>query len=927
MRAPENEATGTSGQSFVKAKFEALGWGAVLNPEHDLGTDLWLMARDLRRFDLGALVGAQVKSGPSYFDESEVVDGKLAGWWYRENDDSHFSYWCDHNVPHILVLHRHDDNASFWVQVTPDRVISTGKGRKILVPASSVIDADHFDALLAVASSKPNVPQWEGSVWHVGRAVSEAARLRYALVTPRLIAPHPNAKSEQLTAHQAIALLVQMRMRDLAEYAKRQPLADPSGVKETESLTWRLYAALHRWIVTAEFEPLKHLTNTATSPEETAAVAVCVAHALFEGGRVSEGKEVVESTLLSEDINPVDRGWLEAHRARCLFELGDLEGARKSALDVQVLRHVAPGDPTASVLVGSAAQTIFNLGDWNSESLAHVVQSRDNVASWWRSQTLVTALDKQFDQAFKAWGNDTRVTIATEDVVWTRLRSTTLLAGYAADSPAWGYGATLLARRQLMTARDEESLVSALGLLRLAGAETDTKLAVGRLLEFGPVAPLATVSNALDLTQSTRTSLKSDLALLERAGDALPTATCDRHVLWALMTLENRDAQVWKLRVQFRVAEAIVDVVSALIGGTSDEVRGQVMTHVVCLPPVENQLLAGRYARLLRALGDSWSAEHVAVLATRSGGDNFEFTRAVDSLRAEHDDGFRATLVGRIAAGDLTSLSSYGDVRHLPTEAAAGMIGCLSARVESQTESARRGRYGIGADDFLRALVLLNVFHAQQANWEPCLEALAEAKSSAEQIAGAIRLLGAMADHLPNDVRPRLREPLQAIVDRQVDPDDLGGLFAGSTGARGEAVLAIAQLFPDSTTEADMRGLIRGEPGQRAAAVRIIIARDDVAQLSLLAALSKDAEVKVRAAVAYGLATWVARGVGVPGSAEVLSDLLGEPGVNLGLYVSRALDENYESGGVDTLIEHLRLHPSSTVRWRVSMAQSHRGRP
>jgi HEAT repeat protein len=365
-------------------------------------------------------------------------------------------------------------------------------------------------------------------------------------------------------------------------------------------------------------------------------------------------------------------------------------------------------------------------------------------------------------------------------------------------------------------------------------------------------------------------------------------------------------------------------MVSALITGASDEARNKVMNHVMHLSPVEDQLVAGRYARLLRSLGrESWSDDQVAVLAARPDGDNFELTRAIERLRAENDDAFRSSLVDRVAAGDLAALHSYGNVTDLPSEASAGMIGHLAAKVAEQTESARSGAYGIGGNDFLHALVLLNVWHPEHANWEPCLEALAESQSIAEHIARAIGLLGAVADRLPIDLRERLKEPLQAIADRQNDPHESFVLFVSSADARGEAVLALAQLFPELVTDAEMRKLVRGEPEQRAAAVQIIIAREDVTQLGLLAAFSKDPEVEVRAAVAYGLADWVARGVGTPGSTEVLSDLLREPGVKLGIYVSRALGEGSTDGGVDALVDQLRLHPSAIVRARVASAQSH----
>jgi hypothetical protein len=68
MRAARSEQTGGAGTNEVSANFEKLGWGVARNPDHDLGTDLWLAARDERLFDLGLILGAQVKAGPSRFE-------------------------------------------------------------------------------------------------------------------------------------------------------------------------------------------------------------------------------------------------------------------------------------------------------------------------------------------------------------------------------------------------------------------------------------------------------------------------------------------------------------------------------------------------------------------------------------------------------------------------------------------------------------------------------------------------------------------------------------------------------------------------------------------------------------------------------------------------------------------------------------------
>ena len=55
------KALGSAGRSAVAGQFEQLDWGVSTNPDHDLGTDLWLMACDAHRLDLMLLVGAPAK--------------------------------------------------------------------------------------------------------------------------------------------------------------------------------------------------------------------------------------------------------------------------------------------------------------------------------------------------------------------------------------------------------------------------------------------------------------------------------------------------------------------------------------------------------------------------------------------------------------------------------------------------------------------------------------------------------------------------------------------------------------------------------------------------------------------------------------------------------------------------------------------------
>lgn len=229
MKTPSNNPVGTAAQSAVKAQFELLGWGVAPNPEHDLGTDHWVMARDDRRVDVRRLVGVQVKAGATPFKQKVTANGIVTGWWYYERDDRHFEYWSTHSIPHILALHKIEDGSTYWVHVTADKIQSTGKGRKIFVPSTQTIDAENRAALMDVALSNSTLPEFQGSAWEEGDDVPAESALRYALLTPRILAPHGNRTPTEISPAQAISLLVQMRITTLEPWSRRSSLSSTTA--------------------------------------------------------------------------------------------------------------------------------------------------------------------------------------------------------------------------------------------------------------------------------------------------------------------------------------------------------------------------------------------------------------------------------------------------------------------------------------------------------------------------------------------------------------------------------------------------------------------------------------------------------------------------------------------------------------------------
>lgn len=930
MKSPTNRQKGSAAQSAVKSRFEMLGWGVAPNDEHDLGTDLWVMARDEQQQDLQHLVGVQVKTGATPFHSAARVNGRETGWWFRENNDNHFTYWVNHSIPHILVLHRLEDGGTYWVHVTQDKVVSTGKGRKIFVPADNTLDAEHLNMLLGVALYRAALPEYQGSAWDSASGVPEAALLRYAMMTPRLVAPHGNRNPDSISAPQAIGLLVQMRLHDLGRWQAVEHRLLRDDAATSSDWQWRFYAALHSALLDDDIEPLGELLPRAPGPVERAAVVAALAAMWLENEGASEALAVVEATLETGDLNPVDTAWMEGHRARLLVDQGDTSEGRAVALRATRIGRIAPADPTAALISGAASNLVFSLGRWNSDSLASAVRGKDNVGAWWRAQTLVTALGKQMDEAFKLWSHDKSVTWGAEDVVRLRLRSAMILSGHSSDTPAWRNAASLLARRTLMTTTAPDEVAAALDLLRLAGDDTNAILAATRLLEVGPVAPLAQVVNLTDISASTSTTLLTNIRLVASAADVLSPQAADRHARWALALLDDPSDFEQRWRPRFLVVEELVRLLQQLTLAVSHDGDAQIRKHVAGLDPVTDASESWRYAELVRTLtDDEWSVEQIRRMRVTAPRHGASLTAALDRVLAANDAGFRLDLAARTAVGDIAALDSYGDVRDLPPEAANGMIDSIRTQVHDHLDRPTKHVLTGTAHDLLRVLVMLNMWHPTRAHWDVVTAALASSTQTHDELAGTLDLLARAPHRVPDHVRVALRVPLLSLTQRSrprlnslhdnpdpLDPDSTAMPLEPRT--RAAARVALAALFPDTIEASDLVDLTCGDTDERTAVVRILIAKCDPDALTTLAALSLDRDAAVRVAVAQGLAEWIANDIAGKASAALLDRLLDEPGTTLGRAVSQTVMTAHNDQQLQPLLSRLRNHPSAFVRWRAN---------
>jgi hypothetical protein len=174
---------GSRGELKAAVIFTDIGWAPPVKLSEDIGTDLLTFARDAAApedkqdaWDHGAPVFLQVKgSEDEYLTPTDTCDGE-AGWWFAESTTYHFDHRLSFGLPYLLVLVDVTNQIGYWAEVVGDSIVSTGKGRKIFVPAAQKVDADHIEALTKIAVSRRTYALegtvWQGTLKDLGRQAS-----------------------------------------------------------------------------------------------------------------------------------------------------------------------------------------------------------------------------------------------------------------------------------------------------------------------------------------------------------------------------------------------------------------------------------------------------------------------------------------------------------------------------------------------------------------------------------------------------------------------------------------------------------------------------------------------------------------------------------------------------------------------------------
>jgi hypothetical protein len=924
MRASTQEQKGGIGQHEVAADFERIGWGVAHNSKHDLGTDLFLMARDHRLMDLGLVVGAQVKAGPRWFRRARRDRARnVIGWWFDENHRGHFDAWLAHQLPHIVVLHDLDTRVSYWAHVTDASVRYTGKGAKIFVPVENVVNAANAGKLLAIAASKASKVNWEGSAW-AGATLSPSHELRHALLVPRLIAPHPNrGLTASPTAVQVVAMVVQVRLFDLLKLNEQHgSLPDLVALDPIAEWEWKFASGLRRFLTTGDPDVLRPLVDTTRAPHEQAAANAIYAAALLEDGRAGEAFDRLNALLGRDELDLVDQAWVQLQHARALRELGRRQEARDEAIDLINIAQRAPGDVTAAAIAGAAAHTVMTVSDWDSTDIETNISAADTTASWWRQQVSGWGLSAQVEKHFRGWGRDEAVTIGGGDKTGRHLRSASLLAGFLGDHNAWCHTIRQLAAYQLSDpdhGADPDRIGMALTTLRRAGDHKGIRLAARRAVYDGPAIAARTAVLDVRPETSTHTSAYADLRLLIEAGDLLPQDRAEEIVDWAKCTFLDVDGYVRQTRPTFDVHSTLIEVMNAGVLALGDNAQQELANLILALPAQADQGLAHPLAQLVRSLpATTWNLDRAQRAADRADADNWELTFALLGVAAPHVPDVRERLVAEAKSGSLNALDALGDVRTLSVDVVTALLESLTGKLETQMQDAASGRFSGGGHDLGRTVTLLNIWHPESANWDVVYRLLASTRWG-RHLLGSLDLLATKASGLPADVARRLVRLAQTIADGPAPRPTLIKVVDPRPSAR--RLHAALQRCAGERSIDQLSRLARGDLDDRRAAASLARASDDELSMGVLVALAGDPHPQVRAVASRAIADRAAAG---DTTARIqLPYLLQDCGVLVPLALASAVSDHPQLADLDEF-QPLRTHISARVRVAfLSNAESH----
>jgi hypothetical protein len=933
MPVSSKQQSGDLGEARVGTAFLEIGWAPPVKVPRDIGDDLITFARtgipkvgadhssagkNTDLFDLSAPVFVQVKSSETKYRRPTSSHENRKGWWFYETNSDHFDHWLRFDLPYLLVLHDEESKESYWAHVHHDNIIATDNGRKIFVPLDQRIDEASAVGLSEVAVSARAAAF--AQVYNASAALTPSQRLRHALITPYLMLPS-SGMPRKLTYDQVVAMLLLDRQSDITYAIHVDACPDPATWKTHKGWGWQFAQALSTVINGGDSVALDRLAKKASTKYERDACKVASGCVAYIEQRPTAALNRFQADRYSK---PVDRAWLQTHRAHTLLETGDTTGATEAAQSALLCLQAQAGDYSAAVIRAEATAVLYTAtvdlyavpSDQErarqQAALGVARAAQINVGSLSRAESVGDALAADLEGRFRSWsGESIRSFGQRRSTAHTQLIADAWNAALSAAWSSWRHVTRQAAQVTFTTSTDIDDLDDALTAIARAGAKMEAKAAANRVWLNGPVEALQrNVSTIAGSKWSLRTEGPT-MEILAAGGDLLTAGQADATIHRILKLLVNegpirRTAGGWTDRWS-EVDKALARLLYAATG-TGHEACAALVIEQFRTPDSRADVVV-RIASALRLSELSESTKTRLVEVAQIHNDYYQ--KVLLELLAIDIPGATDILHELAAGGDANAARALLVVGQHTAENWR-MLGKQSASavqeaVRNATGNGQSTTFAIGALPHLRDLAQA-AFHSGNArHWKVVTDALAAGVLPGEQMDKCIQFLASKYNELPGYLQSRLKRLAPVLRAHEDDMFDAGSFNASVLGLR-----VAAGILDDGET---LAGLLETRAHSGVDFASLVGDIPTSGREAFILACTIDPDPNVRAQAAYGVVHLASKN---PDRAPALATALRKSlelnaGCRMPVGVGSALRQ-FAVEGFNEVREQLMSHPSAIVR-------------